>query len=130
MLRRFKFIYFLFLFLCIASLSCSQKEITLEIPDFSASDTTRVQAGNFAPGQLEAHYQKHGYQFGSISQAQYLEGARELLNALKGRDVLEKTRTNGDVLHYRVRTGEFAVMAADGRIRTYFKTDYRYWMRQ
>jgi pyocin large subunit-like protein len=89
-----------------------------------------VTAGDFAPGQLEAHYLKHGYQFGQITQEQYLEGARALLDAVPGGDVLEKIRSNGDVEHFRVSTGEFAVMTAGGRIRTYFKTDYGYWIRE
>ena len=81
-------------------------------------------------GSLRRIILKHGYQFGNITQEQYLENARELLKCSAGNDVLEKTRPNGDILHYRVSTGEFAVMARDGRIRTYFKTDYQYWMRQ
>jgi len=96
----------------------------------NTSYSTKIKAGDFAPGQLEAHYLKHGYQFGNITQAQYLDNARELLNASTGNDVLEKIRSSGDILHYRVNTGEFAVMTGNGRIKTYFKTDYQYWMRQ
>ena len=99
-------------------------------PDLAAFDFTVVRAGDFAPGQLEAHYLKHGYQFGQITQEQYLQGAQALLDAAPGGDVLEKIRLNGDVEHFRVSTGEFAVMTKRGRIRTYFKTDYRYWMKQ
>lgn len=99
-------------------------------PVLAAWDITEVKAGNFAPGQLEAHYLKHGYQFGQITQEQYLKGAQALLNASPGGDVLEKIRHNGDVEHFRVSTGEFAVMTKRGRIRTYFKTDYGYWLRK
>jgi len=88
------------------------------------------QAGNFAPGQLEAHYLKHGDQLGYNTQEQYLQGARALLNAPQGNDVLQKIRLNGDVERYRISSGEFAVMTKSGRIRTYFKTDYSYWTRQ
>ena len=90
----------------------------------------QVEARDFSPGQLEAHYLKHGDQFGNITQDQYLQGARKLLDAAPEGDVLEKFRPNGDVEHYRVSTGEFAVMTKRGRIRTYFKTDYEYWLRQ
>ena len=123
--------YFFLIFLCIFAFSCSQRDASS--PSATESNTSYVvnaKAGDFAPGQLEAHYLKHGYQFGNITQGQYLENARELLNGPTGNDILEKTRSNGDILHYRVSTGEFAVMASDGRIRTYFKTDYQYWMRQ
>ena len=56
-----------------------------------------VRAENFAPGQLEDHYLKHGYQFGPISQEQYLQDAQALLDAAPDGDILEKIRPNGDV---------------------------------
>jgi len=90
----------------------------------------QVKADHFAPGQLEAHYLKHGDQFGQITQDQYLQGAQALLDAVPDKDVLERIRPNGDIEHFRVSTGEFAVMTKRGRIRTYFKTDYGYWMRE
>ena len=61
---------------------------------------------------------------------QYLHQAQELLDAPPGADILEKVRYNGDMEHYRVSTGEFAVMTKRGRIRTYYKTNYLYWLRQ
>lgn len=128
---RFKLRYFSLIFLCIFALSCSQRDTSaLSIPESNTSYASNIKAGDFAQGQLEAHYLKHGYQFGNITQGQYLENARELLNAPVDNNILEKTRPNGDILHYRVSTGEFAVMTRDGRIRTYFKTDYQYWIRQ
>ena len=126
-----KFIPIFFIFLCLFFISCSQRDVSS--PDTSATDEiyiSKVQAGDFAPGQLEAHYLKHGYQFGNITQEQYLEGARALLNTKPDKDVLLKKRSNGDILRYKASSGEFAVMTNEGRIRTYFKTDYRYWMRQ
>jgi pyocin large subunit-like protein len=130
-MRRLKLRYFFVIFLCIFALSCSQRDTSSpSTPESNSNYVVNVRADNFAPGQLEAHYLKHGYQFGNITQSQYLENARELLNAPTGNDLLEKIRSNGDVLHYMVSTGEFAVMARDGRIRTYFKTDYKYWLRQ
>ncbi|MCX5681986.1 MAG: hypothetical protein NT079_06965 [Candidatus Omnitrophica bacterium] len=123
--------YFFLALACVFAASCTQGNA--QPPATSENNVNyaaSVRAGDFASGQLEAHYQKHGYEFGNITQGQYLEGARALLNATPEKDILEKTRTNGDILHYRVSTGEFAVMTAQGRIRTYFKTDYRYWMKQ
>ncbi len=98
-------------------------------PDLVAWDSIGVRATHFAPGQLEEHYLKHGYQFGGITKEQYLQDAQALLDADPGGDVLEKIRDNGDIEHFRVSTGEFAVMTKRGRIRTYFKTDYIYWIR-
>jgi pyocin large subunit-like protein len=121
----------LIIFLSTLIFSCYGEEDSSFSPSKDNVDYVyQAKAGDFAPGQLEAHYRKHGYQFGNISQEEYLVKARELLNAPAGKDVLEKTRPNGDVLHYRVSTKEFAVMAGNGRIRTYFKADYKYWMHQ
>lgn len=132
--RRGLLCYAFLLFVCLFSFSCDSR---LDAPSFPrdagasrADSGTFIRAGDFAAGQLEAHYLKHGYQFGTISQGQYLENARMLLNAPVGGDVYGKTRLNGDILRYRASTGEFAAMNMRGRIRTYFKTDYRYWMRQ
>jgi len=99
-------------------------------PDLAAWDATGVRAGDFAPGKLDQHYLKHGYQFGNITEDQYLEGARALLDAPAGEDILERVRYNGDIEHFKLSTGEFAVMTKRGRIRTYFKTDYGYWMKR
>ena len=130
-MSKFKLRYLFLIFLCIFTLSCSQRDAASpSAPESNTNYAVNVRAVNFAPGQLQAHYLKHGYQFGNITEEQYQENARELLNAPAGSDILEKTRANGDILHYRASTGEFAVMSSAGRIKTYFKTDYRYWMRQ
>ena len=119
--RRIIFGFLLFIVIGVFAPLCYQ-------PDLAALEFVGVRAGDFAPGQLEAHYLKHGYQFGQITQEQYLQGAQALLDAAVGVDVLEKIRPSGDVEHFRVSTGEFAVMTQRGRIRTYFKTDYGYWI--
>jgi len=119
------------LLLAISFVSCSeQKEATSSVSTSTVGSVSQVWAKDFGPGQLDAHYLKHKHEFGDILKQEYLSNARILLNSAPGKDILEKRRTNGDVLHYRVSTGEFAVMAVDGRIRTYFKTDYNYWLRQ
>jgi len=123
--------YFFLAVICLLSISCSQQEAQApNLLEANKSYVSNTQVGDFAPGQLAAHYQKHGYQFDNISQDEYLAGARALLSGVADNDLLEKRRSNGDTLHYRVSTGEFAVMASDGRIRTYFRTDYQYWLRQ
>jgi hypothetical protein len=122
---------FFLAFVCVFAISCTQGNAQSPIAsEITAGPTASIKANDFASGQLEAHYQKHGYEFGALTQDQYLEGARALLNTTPGKDVLEKTRANGDILHYRVSTGEFAVMTSQGRIRTFFKADYNYWKRQ
>ena len=129
--KHFALAYLLPLVLTAFICSCSpQQNYSSGVPAGGYSRAVTIKAGNFAPGQLQAHYLKHGYQFGNITRGQYLEGARKLLDAPAGGDILEKIRPNGDMLHYKLSTGEFAVMSADGRIRTYFKADYRYWLKQ
>jgi hypothetical protein len=123
--------YSLIVLFCLGAFSCSSRDTTSSTaPGTRQVSVIGVQARDFAQGQREAHYKKHGQQFGAITIDQYLDQARSLLNAPAGKDVLEKTRPNGDILRYRVSTGEFAVMTPRGRIRTYFKADMRYWMKQ
>ncbi len=130
-MRKIRLRYLIFIFICLSALSCSRQDsVAPVVIETNTGYVPGIQAGNFAPGQLEAHYQKHGYQFGNITQEQYLEKAQALLNAAPGKDIMEKRRANGDILHYRLSTGEFAVMTVDGRIKTYFIADYQYWMRQ
>ncbi len=123
--------FFLVLFFCLSAVSCSQEKSEAPLSSAIRGDqVAMIQARDFAAGQLEAHYRKHGYQFGNITIEQYLDQARSLLDAPAGQDIQEKIRSNGDVLRYKGSTGEFAVMSKSGRIRTYFKTDFRYWMKQ
>ena len=98
------------------------------MPVLHAQEAQSIQAKDFAPGELDEHYMKHGYQFGNLTEEQYLEEARHLLDAPAGNGILEKIRYNGDVEHYSISTGEFAVMTKRGRIRTLFKTNYGYWI--
>ena len=115
----------------VSVVACSPAPSSNTAPSVAAENSgPTVRARDFAPGQLEAHYGKHGAGFGLVTQQEYLERARALLNSSPGKDVLGKMRMNGDILRYRVSTGEFAVMTGAGRIRTYFRTDYRYWSRQ
>ncbi|MDD5194812.1 MAG: hypothetical protein PHQ96_03940 [Candidatus Omnitrophica bacterium] len=130
-MRKIDLRFFLVVLVALFTLSCSNQPATpAAASEANAGYAANVKAGDFVPGELEAHYVKHGAEFGAITKEQYLQSARALLNAAPGQDVLEKTRSNGDILHYRISTGEFAVMTARGRIRTYFKADYKYWMRQ
>ena len=131
-LARFIIRCFFFAVIGLSAISCTKQDAT-EGAGSSTSSTKvlrSLQAGDFAAGQLEVHFLKHGYQFGAITEEDYLQQARELLNAPVTADVQEKIRSNGDIERFRSSTGEFAVMTKSGRIRTYFKTDERYWMRQ
>ncbi len=131
--QKLRFIFSCFFFVVAGTfiLSCSKQDSAPPVPSTNQTQIIAgVKAGRFASGQLEAHYIKHGYQFGDITQEDYLLQAQALLNASPGEDVWEKIRPDGDVEHYRPSTGEFAVMTKTGKIRTYFKANQKYWMRQ
>lgn len=69
---------------------------------------------------LDSHYTKHGQEFGNITKDQYLNQANNLFGT-SGKNILTKTRANGDVVFYNTTTNEFGVKSSDGFIRTYFK---------
>lgn len=74
---------------------------------------------------LDAHYEKHVIkqkEFGDISKDEYLAGAQALITG-KEADILSKKEADGDLLFYREKTNEFAVLSKDGYIRTYFKPE-------
>ena len=120
--KKIALLFVLLLGICILLPACSQQD--------TQQATATVYAKDFAIGQLEPHFMKHKDDFDYATAKEYLEGARQILDNPKNSDILEKIRPNGDILHYKVSTGEFAVMTKEGRIRTYFKADSRYWMRQ
>lgn len=43
------------------------------------------------------------------------------LTSLKPEGVLEKVRSNGDIVRYNPSTDEFGVVSSGGSIRTYYK---------
>lgn len=86
-------------------------------------------APQFAPGQLERHFQKHGHEMGFTRAEDYLRAAQELVRGGPG---IETWVRGTDTLFYRERTNDFAVLSSRNVIRTYFRPDdgRRYWERQ
>lgn len=81
---------------------------------------TRV--GFRSRARLEDHYQKHGREFGRISQDEYLRMAQTLRDAPAGGDVMEITRvSDGVISRFERSSGAFLAFDPDGTIRTYFK---------
>lgn len=102
-------------------------------PSSSSPNLGVYRSANFAPGQLDAHYNKHRAEWsGGITKADYLAKARNLLAATPSGKVLQKVRPNGDVLHYDQSANEFAIGAGGGTIRTLFRPSggIRYWNKQ
>jgi pyocin large subunit-like protein len=70
--------------------------------------------------QFDEHYQKHGAEFGAISQSEYLRLAQELRDAPTGGQILEARRPNGEFSRFDRRHGYFGAYNRDGTIRTFF----------
>ena len=113
-------------------------EITsADIPEASEDDLSEtekaVQKYYFRSEKLfDSHYEKHGAEFGDITQDEYLDLANELINA-EGENILHKPeKEDGDFLYYDTETNEFLVLSTDGYIRTFFKPSagLDYWERQ
>lgn len=97
----------------------------------SGSESTAPTAGSYTfrtQELFDQHYQKHGAEFGNVTQSEYLALANALIS---NPDALTKT-DDGDTLYYDKAKNEFAVLSGDGFIRTFFKPDdgMDYWDRQ
>jgi pyocin large subunit-like protein len=88
--------------------------------------------GFHSQAQLDEHYQKHGAEFGAISEAEYLRLAQELRDAPVGGPILEARRPNGEFSRFDRRHGYFGAYNPDGIIRTFFipNNGERYFERQ
>jgi pyocin large subunit-like protein len=82
--------------------------------------------------QFDEHYQKHGREFGNISQTQYLELAQGLRDAPAGGPILEADKPGGIVTRFDKSHGYFGAYNADRSIRTFFipNDGERYFHRQ
>ncbi len=115
----------------------SEEITSADIPEASEADLSEtekaVQKYYFRSEKLfDSHYEKHGAEFGDITQDEYLDLANELINA-EGKNILHKTeKEDGDFLYYDTETNEFLVLSTDGYIRTFFKPSagLDYWERQ
>ena len=94
------------------------------------SDAEKYGKAVFASEKLHAvHVKKHLAEYGDISEDEYIDRARKLLQADASDDILVLRRANGDVAKYRVSTNEFVVGTREGKIRTAFKPKRgrKYW---
>lgn len=85
-----------------------------------------------SPQQFNEHYQKHGREFGSITQAEYLRLAQELRDAPVGGPILEAIKPGGVISRFDRRKGYFGAYNRDRTIRTFFipNDGERYFVRQ
>ena len=76
------------------------------------------------------HFEKHKDEFPGVTEKQYLERARELLQkALEAGELEEIKRSDGSVSRYSFSTNEFVATTENGNIRTFFKprNGKKYW---
>jgi pyocin large subunit-like protein len=85
-----------------------------------------------SPQQFNEHYQKHGREFGAITQAEYLRLAQELRDAPVGGPILEAIKPGGVISRFDRRKGYFGAYNRDRTIRTFFipNDGERYFVRQ
>jgi len=81
---------------------------------------------------LDEHFEKHGREFGAISEEQYLHLAQQLRDARPGKDILQVRRPDGGYSKFDRKRGAFGAYDADGGIRTFFVPNdgMRYFERQ
>ncbi len=82
--------------------------------------------------QFDQHFQKHGSEFGSIGQQEYLRLAQELRDAPVGGPILELKREDGQFSRFDRRHKYFGAYNPDRTIRTFFipNDGERYFQRQ
>jgi hypothetical protein len=72
-------------------------------------------------GHLAEHFEKHGEEFGAISQAEYLRQAQLLRDRPAGGDILESVRQDGVITRFDRASGAFLAVDRDRTIRTFFR---------
>ena len=82
---------------------------------------TRPNVGFRSRAQFNEHFQKHGAEFGRVTQQEYLHAAQTLRDAPVGGDIKELRRADGTVSRFDRASGAFIAVNADGTIRTFFK---------
>ena len=81
----------------------------------------RANVGFHSRQQLDAHFAKHGAEFGEVTRQEYLREAQLLRDAPVGGRVEEIKRSDGTVSRLDRASGAFIAFDADGTIRTFFK---------
>ncbi|MBL8204494.1 MAG: hypothetical protein JNM09_09720 [Blastocatellia bacterium] len=126
------------LLLGLGLMSCRSTATQTTAPAIGTSPTSaptvqlRTAIGFRTRRLLEEHYEKHGSEFGPISQEDYLRQAQALRDNLAGGDILEAVRRDGVITRFDRATGAFLAFNEDFTIRTFFKPNdgERYFKRQ
>jgi pyocin large subunit-like protein len=73
--------------------------------------------------KFDQHFQKHGREFGNITQAQYLAMAQDIRDAPLSKRVIETVQSNGAFSRFDRQTGGFIAFDRDLTLRTFFRPD-------
>jgi hypothetical protein len=81
---------------------------------------------------LDQHFQKHGAEFGEVTETEYLHLAQALRDRPAGGPVLESVRSDGVIARFDRSSGGFLAFDRDLTIRTFFRPydGERYYVRQ
>jgi SPP1 gp7 family putative phage head morphogenesis protein len=87
------------------------------------------QAIDFAPKTFKDHYERHSSDFGNITEKEYSNLAKDLLNSEVSRNIDGFTTKQGHVFRYDTGSNSFGVAKPDGVISTFYKPDkgLEYW---
>lgn len=78
----------------------------------------------FSKGELSQHFDKHGLEFGDITQNQYLNLAKDF--AKESNSAFKETKVGNFIIKYDPETRRVLVGQAKSReIRTFYKADSR-----
>jgi hypothetical protein len=89
--------------------------------DSNRSDPRLRRIGFRSPTKLHQHFQKHGREFGNITEDQYLAMAQDLRDAPLSKTVIEAEQVGGTVSRFDRSTGAFTAFDRDLTIRTFFR---------
>ena len=71
----------------------------------------------FSDEQLQRKYQKHGKDFGDISQEEYSERALKIRNASAESGIEQFETPDGNVFKYNTNTNEFLLYKSNGKLQ-------------
>ncbi len=73
------------------------------------------------------HFYKHRYDVDCKDLETYLRNANRVIS---DKNSIHKTASSGDVIYYNLNTGDYVVLSRAGYIRSYYRTNYKHYLKQ